>query len=141
MKTEKLSEDQKKKMRYLTDTYNLTRDDFFMHRHFIIITRSGIEKIQAAEKIQVYFNIEKLDRDFVVIKAKATIGEARNLYDGHDVIWVETYGEAGPENCKNTYYVMTAEKRALSRAVLKIVGLYQQGVFSEHENVQDEVNR
>lgn len=133
-----LTEGEKKVMRYLRDTYDLTVDDFFQHKHFIIITRSGIEKIQAQEKIQVSYTVEKLDRDFVVIKAKAVIGEARNVYDGHDVVWVETFGEAGPENCKNTYYVMTAEKRALSRAVLKIVGLYQRGVYGVDEGVQNE---
>lgn len=123
-----LNEGEKKVMRYLKDKYDLTRDDFFTHRHFVIITRSGIEKIQAAEGILVTYDIEKLDRDFVVIKAKGTKGDFK----------VETFGEAGPENCKNTYYVMTAEKRALSRCVLKLVGLYQANVFGVDEGVQDE---
>ena len=50
MKTELLKE------RYLK--YNLTKDDVFKHQHYIIITRSGIDKIQALEKIHIdYINI------------------------------------------------------------------------------------
>jgi len=132
-----LTEAEKARMRNLTDRYDLTRDDFFMHKHFIIITRSGIEKIQAKEGIIVTFEVEKLERDFVVIKAIALKEDVRQEYFG-DEIMVQTYGEAGPENCKNTYYVMTAEKRALSRAVLKMVGLYQENVYGADEGVQDE---
>ncbi|MDA8620712.1 hypothetical protein N9L45_00280 [Planctomycetota bacterium] len=96
----------------------------------MIITRSGIEKIQAKKQITVRFNEVVMERDFVVLKATASMEGSWSE--------VETYGEAGPENCKNTYYVMTAEKRALSRAVLKMVGLYEHGVFSEDEGIQDE---
>ena len=41
MKTEALKE------KYIK--YELTKDDVFKHQHYIIITRSGIEKIQALE--------------------------------------------------------------------------------------------
>ena len=65
MKTELLKE------KYIK--YNLTKDDVFKHQHYIIITRSGIEKIQA-------------------------------------------------------------EKRAMSRVVLKLTGFYELGVFGEDES-------
>jgi hypothetical protein len=133
-----LTDDEKAKMRLITDTYSLQKGDFFFHKHFVIINRSGIEKIQAQEQITVKFDEVRLDRDFVVIKATAYKGDHSTLYNGHEPVMVQTYGEAGPENCKNNYYVMTAEKRALARAVLKIVGLYQQGVFSSDEEVQNE---
>lgn len=126
----KLTDEKRKEMRKLFEENGLTSDDVFQHKHFVIITRSGIEKIQAKKQIVVTFDEVVIERDFVVIKAKAFIAEA--------AIKVETYGEAGPENCKNSYYVMTAEKRALSRAVLKSVGLYEHGVFSEDEGVTDE---
>lgn len=126
----KLTETKRKEMRKLFEDNGLTADDVFQHKHFVIITRSGIEKIQAKKQITVHFNEVVMERDFVVLKATASMKDS----------WsdVETYGEAGPENCKNTYYVMTAEKRALSRAVLKMVGLYEHGVFSEDEGIQDE---
>jgi hypothetical protein len=123
-----LSEDQKKSMRELFEENNLSKDDVFTHKHYVIITRSGIEKIQATQNIEVQYDVIKMDRDFVVLKAIASSGDRI----------VETFGEAGPENCRNAYYVATAEKRALSRAVLKIVGLYKHRVFGEDENVQDD---
>jgi len=123
-----LSEDQKKNMRELFEENNLTKDDVFTHKHYVIITRSGIEKIQATQNIEVEYEVVKMDRDFVVLKAKASCHRG----------YVETFGEAGPENCRNAYYVATAEKRALSRAVLKIVGLYKHRVFGEDENVGEE---
>ena len=45
MKTDKLKE------KYVK--YELAKDDVFKHQHYIIITRSGIEKIQAIENIIV----------------------------------------------------------------------------------------
>jgi hypothetical protein len=36
-------------------------------------------------------------------------------------------------NNRNAYPVAMAEKRALSRAVLKLAGLYKEGVYGEDE--------
>ena len=55
MKTEILKE------KYIK--YGLTKDDIFKHQHFLIITRSGIDKIQALEGITIDYdviNCEKL---------------------------------------------------------------------------------
>ena len=133
----RLSEARKAEMRSLFDENGLTNDDIFQHKHFIIITRSGIEKIQARQRLSVKYEVVKMDRDFVVVKAICT---RRRDHSGRDLggMVIETFGEAGPENCKNAYYVATAEKRAFSRAVLKMVGLYQKNVFGEDEGVQDE---
>ena len=126
-----LTESDKARMRDIYERNGLTKDDVFVHRHFVIIKRTGIEKLQAKNKIDVEFHEIVMERDFVVIKAVAYIAELN--------IRVETYGEAGSENCKNTYYVMTAEKRALSRAVLKAIGLYSEAnVYSEDEGVHHE---
>ena len=119
----------KEEMRAIFDANGLTKEDIFTHKHFVIITRSGIEKIQANNSIEIEYEVIKMDRDFVVLKAKA---------ETPDGVRIETFGEAGPENCRNAYYVATAEKRAMSRAVLKLVGLYMHGVFGEDEDVQDE---
>jgi len=45
---------------------------------------------------------------------------------------VTTYGEAAPHNCKNSYTVAMAEKRAVDRAVLKLLGLHG-FIYSEDE--------
>ena len=46
---------------------------------------------------------------------------------------IETYGEASPSNNTNSYPVAMAEKRAMSRAVLKLAGFYEHQVFGEDE--------
>ena len=54
MKTEILKE------KYIK--YNLTKDDVFKHQHYIILTRSGIDKIQAIENIFISYEVIKCDR-------------------------------------------------------------------------------
>ena len=122
MKTEALKE------KYIK--YNLTKDDVFKHQggHYIIITRSGIEKIQAIEKITIYFEVVKSEPNFAGVKATAT----------KEGCTIETFGSALKGDFKNgncnTWYVLEmAEKRAMSRAVLKLTGFYELGVFAEDE--------
>ena len=114
------------KLNSLYKECGLVKEDVFQHQHYTILTRSGIEKVQAHYGIQVRYKALKLEPKYAVIKAVATMDEAT----------VETYGSAVPENCKNSYFAETAEKRALSRAVLKLTGLYQHGFFGEEESEQ-----
>ena len=60
-----------------------------------------------------------------ILKTIATKGEMA----------VESFGEATPENTKQNppYYSAMAEKRALSRVVLKQCGAYKHGVYGEDE--------
>ena len=90
-----------------------------------VITRSGIEKIQYHNNIQVNYYVESIvPPDFVVIKAIAKKG---------DVV-MESYGEASSKNTKQAYPVAMAEKRALSRVILKITGFYKYGVMGQDES-------
>ena len=116
----------------------LGEDDYFKHKNYTIITRMGIEKIQAHNNIDITYKLEKCEENFAVIKAFAT----------KDSKTIETYGSAlyggkvQGENGKfidlgsttSRYIVEVAEKRAFSRAILKIVGLYEHGVFGEDES-------
>ena len=82
------------------------------------------------------FEVVSDNPGFVVIKAKATHTDKET----DNVLTVETYGEASPQNNRTKYPFAMAEKRALSRAVLKVVGLYAHaGVISEdeHHGVED----
>jgi|TARA_Y100000034_G_scaffold44435_1_gene54500 hypothetical protein len=88
-----------------------------------IITRTGIEKIQFHNNIKVTYVLESTDPEFLIIKAIAKKGDE----------YMESYGEASKANTKQIYPVAMAEKRALSRVILKIVGLYKYGVFGEDE--------
>ena len=124
MKTEKIKE------KYLH--YGLDKEDVFKHQHYLIITRSGIDKIQAIEGIEIDYEVIKCEKDFCVVKAKA--------YKETGEMSIQTFGSAlkgegfKDGNC-NTWYVMEmAEKRAMSRAVLKLTGFYELGVFSEDES-------
>jgi hypothetical protein len=117
----------KEELNRLYKENGLTKDDTFIlkvgGRQIPIILRSGIEKIQYKNDMQVSFTAEKLELDFVVVKAMGTSEGKR----------IETFGEASTKNTKNAYIVAMAEKRALSRVVLKLAGMYQHGAFGEDE--------
>ena len=122
MKRDKLIELYKK--------YGLEKEDTFKHQHYTIITRQGIDKIQAKERIFVQYEVINCEPNFAVVKAFAEKDEAK----------IQTFGSAlkgngfKDGNC-NTWYVMEmAEKRAMSRAVLKLTGFYELGVFGEDES-------
>tara|TARA_R110000850_G_C9703636_1_gene440390 strand:+ start:47 stop:604 length:558 start_codon:yes stop_codon:yes gene_type:complete len=109
--------------------YGLTKEDWFKHQHYTIITRRGIEKIQGIEKIKIKYEVVKCEEKFAVFKA---IGFK-------DSISIETYGSAlkgdyKTGNCNTWYVAEMAEKRAMSRVVLKITGFYELGVFGEDES-------
>lgn len=110
--------------------YKLTKEDFFRHKQgWVIITRTGIDKIQAEAKISITYDVVRLEKDWAVFKA---IG----LMDGNEI---ETFGSALKGDFKtgttNSWYIPEmAEKRSMARAVLKLAGFYQLGVFSEEES-------
>ena len=109
---------------------NLTEEDVFSHQHYKIITRGGINKIEANMNISVFFEVIRCEPHFAVVKAKATMGNKE----------LETFGSALKGNTfkdgnTNSWYVIEmAEKRAMSRAVLKLAGFYELGVFGEDES-------
>ncbi len=137
-------------LNHVYETYQLTTEDVFKHQQgWVIFTRSGIEKIQAAEDIRVAYSVIKMKPDFAVVKAIATkgsnpetvhyFGDDKETYERQNAIpVVETFGSAKKGGFKDGttqswYIAEMAEKRALSRAVLKITGLYQHGAFGEDE--------
>lgn len=136
-----------KKITELFNKYNLVSSDYFKHKHYQIITRQGIDKIQAIEKIFIEYEVVIATPEYCGVKAKAskedakieTFGSAK--YGGKD--WLQfdkadQYGKKGKwvENGNtNSWYVLEiAEKRAMSRAVLKLTGFYELGVFGEDES-------
>jgi len=83
----------------------------------------------AMEKITIDYDVVNCDKDFCVVKANARKEGA----------FIQTFGSALKGDFKNgttlSWYVMEmAEKRAMSRAVLKLTGFYELGgVFGEDE--------
>lgn len=108
--------------------YNLNKDDVFKHKlGFVIITRTGIEKIQMTLGFEVDYDVISISEDFqhCLIKATGVTKEGMTI---------QSFGEATPKNNRMAYPVAMAEKRALSRVVLKAAGLYALGVYGEDES-------
>ncbi len=127
MKTEKIKE------KYIK--YGLDKEDVFKHQHYVIITRSGIDKIQALENIHITYNVVKCEPNFAAVKATAIKGQNT----------IQTFGSAlkggfKDGNCNTWYVLEMAEKRAMSRAVLKLTGFYELGVFGEDESEEFKKN-
>ena len=120
----------KDKLLEMYNTYELSKEDFFKHQHYTIITRQGIDKIQAKAKIQINYEVIRCEPNYAVFKAIASKGAAN----------IETFGSAlkgdtYKDSTTNSFYIAEmAEKRAMSRAVLKICGLYELGIFGEDES-------
>ena len=127
-----MNQTQKERLQHLAKENGLTKDHFFKSpQGFVIITRQGIERIQAHKAIRVAYEVVSLSNDLKHVVLKAT-GEMAN---GSGLpVQMETFGESSPDNTKQKYPVAMAEKRALSRVVLKLSGLYEVGVFGEDES-------
>ena len=107
----------------------VTEEDLFEFKRgsksIWIVKRQGIEKIQYNNDIHVRFEWIRMEKDYAVVKA---IGKKGDLV-------VESFGESTSENTKQQppYHSAMAEKRGLSRVVLKIVGAYKFGIMGEDE--------
>ena len=115
-------------LKALSKKYDMRPDHFHKDpRGFVIMTRRGVEHVQAKIKAVVTFETvpEWSDpsdgRYCVKAHAKCEIGQ------------VETYGEVSKSNNRNAYPIAMSEKRALSRAILKLAGFYQLEVYGEDE--------
>jgi len=127
------NETRKESLRRLFQEYNMCNEDFYDDpRGFIIITRTGIDRIVQGASLHVCFESVYMTPEWVVVKCIAK---------GKNNLFSESYGEASEKNCKPMNWkwkVAMAEKRAMSRAVLKIAGFYELGVLGVDE-VESEV--
>ena len=119
------------RLRELYKKYGLSQEDTFRSpQGWTIITRQGIDAIQASAGIDITYDVIVCERDFVVVKAKGSLLSDKEVF-------VETFGEADRAakggNCRQNYPVAMAEKRAMSRAVLKLSGFYALGAYGEDE--------
>jgi hypothetical protein len=124
--------------------YDLNENDVFKHAHYTIISRGGIEKIQSKMNIEIKYEIIEIHQTFAVIKATGFIRSTPEIK-------IETFGSAlyghkekvdkgdgtfkwmDTGTCTTLYIAEMAEKRAMSRVVLKLTGLYAEGFFGEDE--------
>ena len=118
-------------LRKLYEQYNLTMNEMFQSpQGWTIITRAGIDKIQSLAKININYDVVHITPyKAAYIKATGTKGD----------VTVQTFGEAtlgdraAGGNTKSNYVMAIAEKRAMSRVVLKLTGFYAEGAMGEDE--------
>tara|TARA_R110001592_G_scaffold274427_1_gene541434 strand:+ start:207 stop:590 length:384 start_codon:yes stop_codon:yes gene_type:complete len=120
----------KDKLIELYKKYGLTKNDVFKHQHYVIITRQGIDKIQAVEQMSVTYEVIRCEPNFAVFKAFAE-KEGKKIETFGSALKGEGYKDG---NTNSWYVAEMAEKRAMSRAVLKLTGFYELGVFGEDES-------
>lgn len=120
----------KDKLLELYKKYDLSKEDFFKHQHYTIITRQGIDKIQAIEQIYIDYEVIKCETNFAVFKAVAE-KEGKKIQTFGSAFKGMTFKDG---NTNSWYVAEMAEKRAMSRAVLKLTGFYELGVFGEDES-------
>jgi hypothetical protein len=91
-----------------------------------VLRRLCVDKIMSAQNIEIQYELVNLSEDHshCLIKAIGKMGDKI----------IQTFGEATPKNNKNAYPVAMAEKRAMSRIVLKLAGFYENGFFGEDES-------
>jgi len=114
----------------------LVKEDVYKDkRGFVIITRTGIDKIVSKQNITVAYEPVVMEKDWVVMRATASMQVG---HKGKEVRNMMSFGEASDSNLMGggkKFPVAMAEKRAMSRVVLKVAGFYEQGVFGQDEIV------
>lgn len=113
----------------LIKQYSLSADDVYVHdtEGYKIIKRRGYKKIQAALDIQINFEVPHAGVNFAVVIAKGT------AFKTAENITRSTTGEANPDNNTFPYPVAVAQKRAESRLIIELAGLYESGWMGEEE--------
>tara|TARA_R110001583_G_scaffold47126_2_gene147615 strand:+ start:1330 stop:1707 length:378 start_codon:yes stop_codon:yes gene_type:complete len=110
----------KKELSKIYKDYNLTKDDIYQDRRgFVILCRSGCEKIQLSRSIQVEYEVICCSLENVVIKATSYLKNQ----DDEWLKQIETFGSASVNNCKQHFLVEIAEKRAKARVIIMTLGL------------------
>lgn len=108
---------------------NSKENDIFVHKFYKIITRSGIEKIQKKANIEIKYKPVLFTENFAALHCIGTRFDEK----GQEIAQVETFASANGNNSPNDYYPEIAEKRGMSRIVLKLAGLYEYGVYGADE--------
>ena len=101
-------------------------DDCLWNKHNAVCMKHKYIEIAGQNKGVIIESLEEIEKNskegVVAIKCTASLKDNR----------VITYGEATPKNNTNAYPYAMAEKRAIDRAVLKLIGIHG-FVYSEDE--------
>lgn len=131
-------ETRKEALGRLFKTNGLVAEDVYKDRRgFVIITRTGIDKIVSNRGISLTYEPIVMEKDWVVLRCIASMNRGSEI----GMTTVESFGECSQENTMGMagkYPVAMAEKRAKSRAVLMMTGFYEQGVYGQDEMMDEE---
>ena len=135
--SEIVKETRKEALRRLFEANGLVQEDVYKDkRGFVIITRTGIDKIVSNRGINLTYEPIVMEKDWVVLRCIAEMVKGKDI----GVTRVESFGECSQENTMGLagkYPVAMAEKRAKSRAVLMMTGFYEQGVYGQDEMTEE----
>ncbi len=116
-----VKETKKDALRRLFKANGLVEEDVYKDkRGFVIITRSGIDKIVSKQNISVAYEPVVMEKEWVVMRATASMKTGNKETDVRNMM---SFGEASMDNLMGggkKFPVAMAEKRAMSRVVLKI---------------------
>jgi len=92
-----------------------------------IVTKTGIQKIAAAENFKYSFDVVSFDPEYCAVKCTLANKDGEEL--------ASSFGSAEKANVRNPtkYYLEMAEKRAKARAVLIAIGAHGY-LYSEDES-------
>ena len=135
--TEIKTETKKETLARLFKQNGLVKEDVYKDkRGFVIITRTGIDKIISNRGIQLEYEPIVMEKDWVVMRCTAQMVKGKDI----GMTKTETFGEASKENTMGLagkFPVAMAEKRAKSRAVLMLTGFYEQGLYGQDEMIDE----
>ena len=80
-----MKENTKDQMKRLFTECGLSNEDVYKHRHYTIITRTGIEKIMFLKGIEITYEVIHCAEEFAVLKAHASMPNA---------LPIQTFGSA-----------------------------------------------
>lgn len=127
------------KLKELSESYGLVGSDIHTQTYgqntVYFMKKSGIDKIQAIEQIEIDFDpIEPLCVPGVNVAFKV-------LAKWGDKQPYRTVGESNKANTKVPYLACMAENRGRARAVLNLTGFAYEGVYSAEDKWEaDELN-
>jgi len=126
-------ETRKEALARLFTANGLVKEDVYKDkRGFVIITRTGIDKIVSNRGIHLEYEPIVMQKDWVVLRCTALMTKGKDIGQTK----VESFGESSQENTMGLagkFPVAMAEKRAKSRAVLMLTGFYEQGIYGQDE--------
>jgi hypothetical protein len=130
-------ETRKEALARLFTANGLVKEDVYKDkRGFVIITRTGIDKIVSNRGIHLEYEPIVMQKDWVVLRCTALMTKGKDIGQTR----VESFGESSKENTMGLagkFPVAMAEKRAKSRAVLMLTGFYEQGVYGQDEMTEE----